>query len=504
MRNTSGSRFRVPRLLLAALLCSWRAPVVTSADFLSFRREKVYGRSDESGAADDGCDCRPAPEHYATSSPSTREKEYTTVAYLVTFHSERTMKDALHLFRAIRSPLSLVAVHVDAKVPRDVFERSALRRELRECPCGSVVVVELSEHSSEWGGWSMNTPTLWGMNAFVRRPEMRDRAWSVFVNLSADSLPVYDPHVTAHLFATVLRNTNFVTSSACETGLLPTAVSAFPPRWHKREAYPDEPTRVSYVDERGEAREAELEVRFGSQWTSLTRSFVEYLVDGLSRADSLPSRYADALRKRKRLMTDETFFATLLTHVPPFNETQMPVVDERDGRLLVNEDDLGRLRYPTSAGAIYALRYERMDEHRPTASGYFPTEQRYRVSDRAKGSRGVDDPRVWGPYFLGVYDLANLKASGALFARKVSAGVDPNLYKVLPVTDVARVPDVGWVDDVGLNITDPPDWERVKADAIRRATLKARIAKRKKHKIKSPSTRTTSAKRGDYDAEQFL
>jgi len=105
----------------------------------------------------------------------------------------------------------------------------------------------------------------------------------------------------------------------------------------------------------------------------------------------------------------------------------------------------------------------------------------------------VTDPHVWGPYFLGVYDLANIKVSGALFVRKVSVSVDPNLYRVLPVDDVAYIPDIGWADHVVLNVTDRPDWERIKADAIKRAKKKQeKINKRKKHKKK---TTTTTVKR---------
>jgi hypothetical protein len=41
------------------------------------------------------------------------------------------------------------------------------------------------------------------------------------------------------------------------------------------------------------------------------------------------------------------------------------------------------------------MRYERMDEHMPTAFGDFATQQRYRVPD----SQEIQEPRPWGPYF---------------------------------------------------------------------------------------------------------
>ena len=51
-----------------------------------------------------------------------------------------------------------------------------------------------------------------------------------------------------------------------------------------------------------------------------------------------------------------------------------------------------------------------MDEHYPWSN----FQQRY-VSPEGASSR------AWGPYFLGAYDLANIKKSQALFVRKVSA-----------------------------------------------------------------------------------
>lgn len=46
---------------------------------------------------------------------------------------------------------------------------------------------------------------------------------------------------------------------------------------------------------------------------------------------------------------------------------------------------------------------------------------------------GEGPAKPWGPYLLGVYDLGAIRDSGALFVRKVSAAVDENLIRLLPV-----------------------------------------------------------------------
>ena len=83
-------------------------------------------------------------------------------------------------------------------------------------------------------------------------------------------------------------------------------------------------------------------------------------------------------------MSDETFFTSILMRY--FPET---IPNMTDDMFL----DIGS----EQAVSMYAIRYERMDEHVPTSNGYFPIEQRYEVPD----STGVDKPRPWGPYFLG-------------------------------------------------------------------------------------------------------
>lgn len=98
-----------------------------------------------------------------------------------------------------------------------------------------------------------------------------------------------------------------------------------------------------------------------------------------------------------------------------------------------------------------------MDEHYPTAFGLFPSDQRYDVPESSE----ADKPRVWGPYFLGVYDLANIIDHGALFIRKVSVTLDPNIVRLLPVQDWSELPYIGWPDEVLL--TEKPNWEKKKA-----------------------------------------
>ncbi len=402
------------------------------------------------------CQCRsldPAPQD-----PSTR------LIYLVTVHNYRTIEDAAYLFRAIRSPQNTILIHVDKKCDWNVYLNSTLYQEVEACPCGSKVVVE-SVHSAKWSSWSMNDPTFWGM-------ELADTKysgeWDVFINLSGDTMPVYTTEVMARLFDQQkgpLRKTNFVTSSSCETGLLPSSVYIFPEHWHKRSHYTNNPKGdpiITFVNDKGENETIRLVTHFGSQWMALQPDFVKYLMTSLQRPDSLPSKYKDELIRTKRLMTDETFIPTLLMHVSPFNNT-LPVVNE-DGTL-------------NSLPSMHAIRYERMDEHVPTAFGAYATEQRYEVPK----SSIADEPKVWGPYFLGIYDLANLKQSGALFVRKVSVTVDHNIVNLLPVNHVDELPDISWPHEVKLSPL--PDWEK----RIKEAIEKRRKEKELEHNGDKPS-----------------
>ena len=62
----------------------------------------------------------------------------------------------------------------------------------------------------------------------------------------------------------------------------------------------------------------------------------------------------------------------------------------------------------------------------------------------AENSPGDGTGRAWGPYYLGTYDLKDIKDSGALFIRKVSPLVDANILHILPVDDHSLIPDISW------------------------------------------------------------
>jgi hypothetical protein len=300
------------------------------------------------------------------------------IFYLISIHDNRTLHDALYLFRAVRDVRNTILIHLDVKFGLEDYHRSELKQEIEACPCGSHVEVA-SVFNCSWGSWSMNLPTFWSMEKAVKD---YDGKWDVYINLSGDTLPVYTPDTIATLFAGSLKGINFITSSACETGLIPTPITAFPKTWHKRKHYSSNPANLEYVDDDGVLhRNVTITIYFGSQWMSLTPQWCEFLVRQMDRPDSLPSRFRSYLKRAGKLMADETFIPTMLMRF--FPET-VPTVDsdhflDRDGV------------------RMYAIRYERMDEHVPTSSGYYPTVQRYEVPT----SSGVDSPRIWGPYFLG-------------------------------------------------------------------------------------------------------
>jgi hypothetical protein len=357
------------------------------------------------------------------------------ILYLVGIHNNRTLNDAVFLLRAIRDARNTILIHIDVKFNFELYKTSTLKQEIEACPCGSQVEVA-SVHNASWSSWSMNLPTLWGMEKAVKEYSGK---WDVFINLSGDTLPVYKPERIAQLFGGPLAGINFITSSACETGLIPTPISAFPKHWHKRTHYSYNPARLEYVDDDGNRHfNVTLETYFGSQWVTLQPEWCQYLVHQLERPDSLASRFRDYLIKTRKLMTDETFIPTLLMHL--FPETTPKI--RKDYSLDTEEVD------------IYAIRYERMDEHAPTSSGFFATEQRYEVPE----SSGVEIPRAWGPYFLGVYDLANIQEYGALYIRKVATSIDHNLFKILPVDGPDQIPPISWPKEV--KISPVPDWDK--------------------------------------------
>jgi Core-2/I-Branching enzyme len=317
--------------------------------------------------------CRTTKLHNATGDCGAR------IFYLIGIHNQRTLDDALYLFRAIRDPRNTILIHFDTKFGLEPYYNSSLHKEIQACPCGSHVEVA-SVYDCSWGAWTMNLPTLWSMEKAVKEYAGK---WDVYINLSGDTLPVYSQDRIAELFAGPLKNTNFVTSSACETGLLPTPITAFPKKWHKRSHYSYKPpNNLEYVDDNGVNHyNISVEVYFGSQWMALTPSWCEFLTRQLERSDSLPSRFRDWLIDTQKLMADETFIPSLLLHFAP--ETLPNITDD----YYLDCNDI----------SMYAIRYERMDEHVPSSSGWFPTDQRYEVPK----STGIAQPHAWGPYYLG-------------------------------------------------------------------------------------------------------
>ena len=216
--------------------------------------------------------------------------------------------------------------------------------------------------------------------------------WDVYINLSADTLPVYTPQVISNMFDPrvdgkegrgVLQGLNFVTSSSTQTGLVPTNINMFPSVWHKRIHYESHGSfNITYTDRDGSERREDIVIHFGSQWMILTPEFVKYVATEIQRHDSLESRFKEALIGREMLMSDETFIPTLLARHPRFKET-IPKIDD-DGALVLGSG-FDRV-------IIKQIRYERMDENMPDAFGNVVREQRYDVPDSVTD---VDIPRKW-------------------------------------------------------------------------------------------------------------
>ena len=378
---------------------------------------------------------QPCPE--ACSSTVEAKEEGARIFYLILIHNERTQNDALHLFRAIRDPRNVIFIHYDTAAEYLMQDEDhALFQEMETCACGAKIRIE-SVYSVEWSKWSMNLPTLYGLQ--VAAEDYTDQ-WDVFINLSGDTLPVYTTDVMAELLEQ-LSSYNFVTSRSCETDLLPTSVYHFPRFWHKRRHYTGDERDSDPVLSVNADTNITVKIHFGSQWVILQHDFVRWLVQELHNDLSWPSQLRDYLQASGKLMTDETFIPSVLMHAPQFADT-LPVAP-----LVVRNAT-------TTTHTIYHVRYERMDEHYPSAFGVFAEEQHYQVPDSLLDV--LDQPRVWGPYFLGTYDLGGLKLSGALFARKISALIDPNLVRLLPVDHIQEIPDIRWPHEV--SVTAKPDW----------------------------------------------
>lgn len=322
------------------------------------------------------------------------------IAYLITLHNHRTLEQSLTLVRSVAAPGFIILIHIDAKFDEKEYENSDLldcvRGDMDESQsgsastyCGAKIVVE-SLYDATWGQWSMLDPTIWGeynyqvskydnhtcirvssfqqfhssyilhyngivlypiaMQQLTTNPQFQNQ-WDVFINLSADSMPVYKPHILSQYFHGPLRGINFVTSSSCVTGLLPTNIDAFPRNWHKSGHYRERGefeitynnyTNVGYsydnsnIDGAGSSsfETVTLKIHFGSQWMALTPSFVEYIASSMTQHDSLPYRFKQALIRKERLMADETFIPTLLAHHERFRETLPNVLENGDFELM--------------------------------------------------------------------------------------------------------------------------------------------------------------------------
>jgi hypothetical protein len=209
------------------------------------------------------------------------------------------------------------------------------------------------------------THTFIAMQQLTTNTQFKNK-WDVFINLSADSMPVYTPKVLSQYFNYPngpLNGINFVTSSSCATGLLPTNIHYFPKMWHKSRHYKergtfeityntkyddeykynheyknkyndeefdfeaDTPTRPRTKDDDGKFETVELNIHFGSQWMVLTPPFVEYIASSMTRHDSLPYQFKEDLIQKERLMADETFIPTLLAHHSTFRNTLPTLLD---------------------------------------------------------------------------------------------------------------------------------------------------------------------------------
>ena len=235
----------------------------------------------------------------------------------------------------------------------------------------------------------------------------------------------------------------------------------FPRWWHKRRHYTsderdDDPVFEYTSLNTHRQRNKTVITHFGSQWVILQRKFVHWLVDQLHDDRSWVSQFWEHLIASEKLMTDETFLPSVLMHA---NDTGDGVYDFSKSLPATSKDGVLLFRNGTESG-ITDVRYERMDEHYPSAFGVFPEDQRYQVPEKLVETNVLVQPRVWGPYFLGVYDFGGIRETGALFIRKVSALVDLNMVRLLPVDRRNQIPNIQWPDIVSL--TDKPDWEEQK------------------------------------------
>ena len=460
------------------------------------------------------CNCPASLDGYDASNarpPSAR------MAYLISVHNKRTLSDGAYLLKALMETsypgdIAIILIHVDKRVGiasrgdegseendekknQYLYYDSPLRKYVDACHAtpactrytnrrdamnakstsnplhanSNTTILEVHSHfAPEWSKWSMNDPTIWAMDYLTHHNKLNRQSstssWDVFVNLSGDTLPVISASRISQLFHPQngpLGNTNFVTSASCVTGLLPTSIYDFPKHTMKRGHYFQHniPKTLSYIDDKtGQwMNDVHTPIYFGSQWMALTHDFVEYVIRSMDHPNGLGNVLKETLIETGVLMTDETFFATVLMN-SPYNNT-IPQLND-DGSLT---------RYPS----MYSLRYERMDENLPNAWGkYTSSDPLYDIPTKfGDVTNGEGPAKAWGPYFLGTYDLGNIRDSGALFVRKVSWTVDKNLVRLLPVKETSLkeegklewdvLPDIRW-PELGVTIHDPFVWKALK------------------------------------------
>ena len=358
--------------------------------------------------------------------------ELPKIAYLIVAHDEATLRSASLLLDAIYDPENLYLVHVDAKHKWTTKKDEAMKPFTKNRPN-----VRWAQRTDvRWGRWSMNEPTLWGMREALRSPV----DWDVFINLSGDTWPVLTPLSTRKTLAAI-KHLNFMTSApSCPTGLRPTGRQEFGDGWHKKQAYPH-PMLGDVPD---------LEAFYGSQWMILSRAFARHVVDELDAPGTVAQKLrewfvngtvvVEGVGRVKPHIPDETFFPSVLM-ASPFRDAGAPKPVEF-------YDDA------TGGGGRVAMRasfYVRMDEHYPWSSG----KQRYRAPALDKKER------PWGPYYLGAYDLGDVRDHRALFVRKTSRDVDANVFALLPVDDFAQIPALYWPEGGGLSMSRPQAYETV-------------------------------------------
>lgn len=112
-------------------------------------------------------------------------------------------------------------------------------------------------------------------------------------------------------------------------------------------------------------------------------------------------------------------------------------------------------------------RYERMDEDKPDPFGNVALDQHYDAPDRSN----VEPSKVWGPYYLGTYDLGQIKRSGALFIRKVSRDIDDNIFRILPVVSNKDIPEIDWPNEVKLSKKVDVKQMKIHFEAMKRGLL---------------------------------